>query len=132
MTLSTQLDQRRASLRLSKAQLARKADLSLPTVNRVLSGRDPNPRLGTLTSIATALGVEIHVGESPRLHELADVQAFREAQARIKAVALVRLVQGSMALEAEAVSSEVIQELIEQNVRALISGPARRLWEDWA
>jgi len=33
-----------------------------------------------------------------------------------------------MALEAEAVREDVLEEMEEQNVHALLAGPARRLW----
>ena len=116
------LDSRRIRLGMSKADLARRAGVSLPTVHRVFSGRDARPRADVLASVAAALGVEV------RIHESTSVPEFRAAQARAKAKKLARLVQGTMALEAEAVGEEVLREIEERNVHALLAGPARRLW----
>jgi len=128
--LRSQLDERRESLRLSKTQLARRAGLSLPTVNRVLSGSEQNPRIKTLAALAAAVGVEIRLGAVTRIDELSTIEAFREAQARTKARRLVRLLQGSMALEASALDRQSLLQLENKNVRTLLQGPPRRLWSD--
>lgn len=126
--LFAQLDSRRARLNMSKADLARRAGVSLPTVQRLLSGREGRPRTDVLMAIAVALGVEVRLSESPCVSETSPVSEFREAQARTKARRLARLVQGTMALEAGAVDADVLREMEEQNVHALLAGPGRRLW----
>jgi transcriptional regulator with XRE-family HTH domain len=113
---------------MAKADLARRAGVSLPTVRRLLSGRWERARTDVVAAIATALGVEVRLSDSPSVHEATDVLAFRGAQARAKAKRLARLVQGTMALEAEAVSARVLEEIEERNVHALLAGPGRRLW----
>jgi len=113
---------------MSKADLARRADVSLPTVRRLLSGRERRARTDIVAAIAAALGVEVRLCESPYVHESSTVSEFREAEARAKARRVARLVQGTMALEAEAVAVSVFEEMVEQNVHALLAGPARRLW----
>ena len=53
---------------------------------------------------------------------------MRERQARAKARMLVAIVQGTSALEGQAVDPQEV-ELMEQRTAAeLLSGPARRLW----
>ena len=128
--LFAQLDNRRSRLGMSKAQLARRSKLSVPTIRRLLSGGENRPHLDTLAALATALGVEIHLAGTAQVHEAIEAAAFRELQARRKATRLARLVQGTMALEAEAVNAEALQEIQEQNVHALLAGPPRRLWGD--
>jgi transcriptional regulator with XRE-family HTH domain len=123
-----QLDRRRARLGMSKADLARRAGVSLPTVHRLLSGRDRRARIDIVAATAAALGVEVRLCETPYVHESTEVSAFREAQARAKAKRLVRLVQGTMALEAEAVGTDVLEDMEERNVHALLAGSGRRLW----
>ena len=123
-----QLDSRRRRLGMSKVDLARRAGVSLPTVQRLLSGRESRARIDIVTAIAVSLGVEVRLGASLSVHESIDVSAFRLEQARSKARRLARLVQGTMALEAEAVSEPVVDEMEEQNVHALLAGPGRRLW----
>jgi len=128
--LFTQLDRRRARLRMSKADLARRAGVSLPTIRRLLSGRESRARTDTVAAIAAALGVQVRLSETQYVHETIDVSAFRMRQARAKAKRLARLVQGTMALEAETVTEDLLDEIEEQNVHALLAGPARRLWGD--
>jgi len=133
MTATTQLfaelNQRRLRLRMSRATLARRAELSLPTVQRLLSGREGRPRMDTVARLAGALGVDVLLSDSPRVCARATASAFRDEQARAKARRLASLVQGTMALEAEAVGADTMGRMEEENYHALLAGPARRLWE---
>ena len=52
------LDERREELGLSKAELARRAELAPEAVRRLFSVDAPNPTIGTLTALADALGLE--------------------------------------------------------------------------
>ena len=54
----------------------------------------------------------------------------RDSTSRVEDVyrRLTELVQGTMALEAEAVEASVLEQMEEANFRALLSGPPRRLW----
>ena len=126
--IPAQLDGRRARLRMSKVDLARRSGVSLPTVHRLLSGRESRARTDTVAAIAAALGVEVRLSENPHVHETHGVSDFRRAQARAKARRLARLVQGTMALEAEAVGVETLAALEEDNLHALLAGSGRRLW----
>ncbi len=53
------LDERRVELALSKAELARRADMPPDAVRRLFASGPSNPTLRTLTAIAEALGLEI-------------------------------------------------------------------------
>lgn len=53
------LDQRRCSLELSKAELARRADLRPEVIRRLFSAESPNPTLSTLVALAGALELEL-------------------------------------------------------------------------
>ena len=125
-----QLDSRRAHLGMSKVNLARRAGVSLPTVQRLLSGREGRARADILCAIAEALGVEVRLSGSPSVSEPIEPSSFRDARAREKAAQLTKLVQGTMALEAEAVDGRTLKQLTDQTVRALLAGPGRRLWGD--
>ncbi len=53
------LDQRRCSLDLSKAELARRANLRPEVIRRLFSAESPNPTLATLVALAEALEMEL-------------------------------------------------------------------------
>jgi DNA-binding phage protein len=53
------LDDRRAELRLSKAELARRAGVKPEAIRRLFSAERPNPTLATLVALAGALGLEL-------------------------------------------------------------------------
>ena len=53
------LDDRRETLGMSKAELARRADLAPEVVRRLFSADSPNPTIGTLTALADSLGLEL-------------------------------------------------------------------------
>jgi DNA-binding phage protein len=54
-----ELDDRRESLGMTKAELARRADLAPEAVRRLFSADSPNPTIGTLTALADSLGLEL-------------------------------------------------------------------------
>jgi len=53
------LDQRRSNLDLSKAELARRANLRPEVIRRLFSAENPNPTLSTLVALAEALEMEL-------------------------------------------------------------------------
>jgi DNA-binding phage protein len=53
------LDERRAELNLTKADLARRAGVKPEAVRRLFSAEKPNPTLNTLVALAGALGLEL-------------------------------------------------------------------------
>ena len=53
------LDQRRCNLELSKAELARRANLRPEVIRRLFSAERPNPTLATLVALAEALELEL-------------------------------------------------------------------------
>jgi transcriptional regulator with XRE-family HTH domain len=122
------LDRRRARLKMSKTDLAHRSGISLPTIRRLFSGDERRARTDIVAAIADALGVEVRLSGSSSVHEITSVADFRAAEAARKARRIVKLVQGTMALEAAAVGADAIDELEENNIHALLAGPARRLW----
>lgn len=53
------LDARRAELDLTKAELARRAGIKPEAIRRLFSSERPNPTLGTLVALASALDLEL-------------------------------------------------------------------------
>jgi hypothetical protein len=130
MNISAEFEQRRARLSLPKTLAAARAGLSLPTVNRLFSGRDRRLSVDVVSAMAAALGLEAILGANPRVRAVLSAAQFREQRAREKAKRLVGVVRGTMALEAEGVSAEAVAEMEQETVHELLAGPARRLWSD--
>lgn len=116
-------EQRRKALGLSSAAVARRAQVSLRTVQRIMSGDGSNATLSTLTRIADVLGIELAV-------KSLDLNEVRRRQAEAKARQLVGLIQGTMGLEASALDAASLDDLRDKTVRDLLRGSNRRLWED--
>ena len=57
--LIRELDERRCSLNLSKAELARRADLRPEVIRRLFTAASPNPTLATVVALAGALELEL-------------------------------------------------------------------------
>ncbi len=53
------LDEQRETMGITKAELARRADLAPEAIRRLFSADGPNPTIGTLTAIADALELEL-------------------------------------------------------------------------
>lgn len=53
------LDEKREALGMTKAELARRADLAPEAVRRLFSVDSPNPTISTLTALADTLGLEL-------------------------------------------------------------------------
>ena len=62
------------------------------------------------------------------LKSTSDEQTFAERQAEAKAKAIVRMVQGTSALESQAVDSDTYEQMVKQTMHELMAGSGRRLW----
>jgi len=116
------LEQRRRALDMPLKELSSRANVSPSTVRRVLSG-EPGARIEVVAAIGDALGV-------PRLNfpEARPTSKMRRLQAAIKARKIVGMVQGTSALEAQAVSDEDKRLMIENTINELLTGPRSQLW----
>jgi len=128
LNTARRLDDRRKQLGMSRAALAKLAGVSEPTVTRVLTGREPSPGVATLQALALALQIEFRIGQNVEIRDVIPAQKYREQRAREKAKRLVSLVQGTMALEAQAVDESTVREMVKQTVHELMAGPNRKLW----
>ena len=115
------LGRRRRSLGMSYDELSRRAGVPVSTLKRVMGG-EVTASFSTVSAVADALGVDFAKAAAE------EIPAMRERQARAKARTLVALVQGTSALEGQAVAPADV-ELMEQRTAAeLLSGSARKLW----
>lgn len=125
--LSDRLDARRRALGMTFPALAERSGVSEPTVKRILGGLGGavggvgGASFAHVAAVAEALGM-------PLTAEPVDADAMRLAAAREKAERIARLVQGTSALEAQAVDEAEYRRLVERSVHELLAGPPRRLW----
>jgi transcriptional regulator with XRE-family HTH domain len=117
-------DLRRRQLGMSRATLARRAKVSVPTVHRILTGKEPAPSLATVEALADALGMAVQILET------IDAEELRERQAKHRAAQLVGMVQATMGLESQAVDRKTIETLTKRNATRLLAGSSRRLWDE--
>lgn len=121
-SLAKDLERRRRQLGMGQHSLAKRAGLGTATVQRALTtGR---ATIETIFKIAEALSSDVCIAETQSVIEM------RQKQAEAKARELVGLVQGTSALEAQAVDTKTIQEMFERTVVDLLKGSNRRLWDD--
>ncbi|MBX3402828.1 MAG: helix-turn-helix domain-containing protein [Phycisphaeraceae bacterium] len=117
------LSWRRRALGMSHAVVAARSGVAEPTVKRILGGQMAAASFGTVVAIAEALGVSLGAIE-------VDPEELRRRQARRKAEQIARLVQGTSALEGQAVDPESFNRLVERSYHELLAGSNRRLWSE--
>jgi len=123
-SISKRLNERRQRLGISCSVLAKRTGISLRSVQRILSGEETNPGFTTVASLAHVLGVGV------RFNDEVDVRTIRRRQAERKAERILAIVQGSSALEAQALSRETIRDLREKTIHELLAGSPRKLWAE--
>ena len=124
MTDIVKLDLRRKLLGMSRATLARRSGVSIAAVHRILSGQEDSPSVATVEALASELGLAM------RLVETAEPDELRQQQAQLKAKQITCMVQGTMALEAQAVDRKNLDRITERNVHRLLAGSDRKLWDE--
>jgi transcriptional regulator with XRE-family HTH domain len=118
------LERRRRDLGMTYATVAARSGVSLPTVQRILSGDHPNCTFANVTAIAQALDTSIKFQSQIPADEL------REKQAAKRARQLVGLVQGTSGLEGQAIDQNTFEKMIRQTVHELLAGSKRKLWAE--
>ena len=112
---------RRKMLGIGFQSLALRSGVSIPTVKRIFGGQIAAASFGNIAAIAEALGLSFELGES-------SVDALCRQQARKKAMQVARLVQGTSALESQAVGKDTYKRMVEKSFREILAGPKRKLW----
>jgi transcriptional regulator with XRE-family HTH domain len=116
------LERRRRELGMTYATVAARSGVSLPTVQRILSGQHPSATFVNVNAIARALDLDIAL--EPRT----PADEFREQQAAKRARQLVGLVQATSALEGQALDPGAVERMVRQTVHDLLAGSPRKLW----
>lgn len=124
------LERRREDLGISYPALSERAGVSVPTLKRLFSGKAENPTLRSLQAVCSVLGVELRIGGKAKVvfKEKESVEKVRKVVATAKARQIVKLVQGTSALESQAVSASNARDMVSRTIRELLTGPPRNLW----
>jgi len=124
------LNARRRELGISYSALAGLSGVSQPAIQRLLTGKLEAPALTSVAAVARALGmgaVRFLDDGSIKFDPTASAEAVREIQARKQAARLVG-VQGTSALEGQAVSEAEYHAMLEGMYQKLLAGSNLRLW----
>lgn len=115
-----ELAKRRRDLRMPVETLATRAGVSARTTRRILAG-NPHVAFASVLAVADALGMR-------DLSHGSNTDAMRQRQARQKAKQLVKIVQGTSALEGQAVDKTAERHMVARTVTDLLNGPPAALW----
>lgn len=115
------LNDRRRALGMSCRALAGRSGVSLPTVQRVMGGEAERTAVANVRRIAEALGLDL------AFTPIADAETYRQKQAEEKARELVRMVQGTSGLEAQAVDETAMRRMIDRTKQELLKSKLK-LW----
>ena len=119
--LLTTLRTRKRELGMTFETLSARSGVSVSTLKRMLAPAAADASMADTLAVAQALGVTLST-------RMPSAEEFREEQAHAKARKLVRMVQGTSALENQGVDEQHIQRMIQRTVRDLLNGPSRTLW----
>lgn len=116
-------ERRRRALGLSRSALARRSGVSLPTVNRILTGQYAKASFENVLAVAQTLKLEITAVESHASEIVRNMQAVEHARQ------LLVLLQGTSALEGQAIDQKTLDAMLEQTAADLLKSN-HRLWGD--
>ena len=118
--LFERLCQRRHELGIPLNVISHKAGVSTSTVKRVLAG-EMAASFSTVARIADVLGVDLQI-------KARSVDQMLVSQARAEAKRLVKMVQGTSALEAQAVDKKALRRMEAGTLHDLLNGPRSKIW----
>jgi len=124
MSLQTleKLNTRRKELGMPHGVLAARSGVPEATVKRILSGKSNSVGLDKVEAIAEALGMRFGIDDA------SDAREFRRSAAAKKAQWIMRQVQGTSALESQALPQAEYDAMVSRTTEELLAGPPRRLW----
>ena len=114
----------RNSLRMTQAELARRAKISQPHLAGIESGKT-DPQISTLKRIFEAMSCDLVLQPRPK-------KPIKELlRGRARSIALKRLKQsmGTMALEQQAPEADVFKQLLEKRTDDILSDRREKLWQ---
>jgi len=116
------LEKQRRALKMPLHILAERANISRATVCRILKEKRASSSLESVLAIAGALGAEIEL-------RIPDPEKIVEQQIRKRAKRIVRMVQGTMALEGQGITDpDYLDQLVETAAKEIRAKPRKQLW----
>jgi transcriptional regulator with XRE-family HTH domain len=120
--LISRLNERRVILGMTYRIVAARSGVPMRTVQRVFSGQERAASFANVYAIADAMDAPLTT--NPR-----DINHSMLAQAKSKAGRLVAMLQGTSALEAQAIDEKAKRNAKQIAVRDLLACGRTRLWE---
>ena len=114
----------RNHLRMTQAELAKRAGISQPHLAAIERGRF-DPQVRTLKRIFEALSCDLMIVPRPRK----DIEEVLRGRARSVALKRLKHSMGTMALENQAPSADVFRHLLEKRTDEILKDRRERLWE---
>jgi transcriptional regulator with XRE-family HTH domain len=116
------LDKQRRALKMPLPVLAQLAGVSRATVCRILKERKTSSSLESVFAIARVLGAEVEV-------RIQDPEKLIEEEVQKRAKKIVRMVQGTMALESQGITDPGhLDRLVETAAKEIRAKPRKQLW----
>ena len=114
----------RTYLRMTQAELARRAKISQPHLAGIESGKT-DPQISTVKRIFEAMSCDLVLQPRPKKH----IKELLRGRAR--SIALKRLKQsmGTMALEQQAPEADVFKQLLEKRTDDILTDRREKLWQ---
>ncbi len=115
----------RGQLKMSQRALAKRAKIPQSTVSKIESGQQ-QANVSTLEKILSAMDCDLLISAVQRNSP----ETTRRNQAKGKAIKNVQYLKGTMSLEKQEPSQELLKELIDDEVKNLLDSTTSKLWED--
>ena len=115
----------RKALRMTQKQLAQRAKISQPHLVGIEKGKG-DPQIGTLKRIFDALSCPLLIQPRP----LISIEKLLKTRARIIALKRLKQSTGTMALENQAPTAEIYEQLLEKYTREILEDRREQLWEE--
>jgi transcriptional regulator with XRE-family HTH domain len=114
---------RRKKLGMPWDAVAKRSKLSRATAMRILGGSQSEVSFAKVAALAAALGVAIKLQQDE-----IPAEDFVDAQATRQATRLVKMIQGTMGLEAQGIDPDQADEMVRKTRHELLAGSRKRLW----
>ncbi len=115
----------RGQLRMSQEVLAKRANVLQSTISKIESGGQ-QANVNTLQKILNAMDCDLLITAVQRN----SAETTRKNQAERKARKKVQYLKGTMSLEKQEPSQELLEELVDDEVKNLLNSKTSRLWEE--